>query len=112
MRIEKLRVRQVAMPRVDPTWRTASYAASTVDACIVEIDAAGVSGVGGLAARPPGRGTAADELTAQIHGPVRKLRVGTDALERLDLLDPLRDAGVHRSILSAVDMALYDLLGK
>ena len=98
MRIENVRVRQVAMPRVDPTWRTASYAASAVDACILEIDAAGASGVGGLAAGRPGRGTPANELTAQIQGPVHKLLMGADALERRDLLDTLHEAGVHRSV--------------
>jgi L-Ala-D/L-Glu epimerase len=112
MRIDNVRVRQVAMPRLDPTWRTASYAANAVDACIVEIDADGASGVGGLAARPPGRGTPADELTAQIRGPVSKRLVGADALERRDLLSALQEAGVHRSVVAAVDMALYDLIGK
>src|SRR3954465_812664 len=100
------------MPRLDPTWRTASYAAAVVNSCILEIDAEGTSGVGGLAARPPGKGAQAEELTEQIAGPVRQLLVGADAWERRDLLERLKAAQTHRSIISAVDMALYDLLGK
>ncbi len=112
MRIENVRVRQVVMPRLDPTWRTASYAAASVDTVILEIDAEGASGIGGIAARPPGRGTPAGDMAAQIDGAVRRILVGADAIEHTELIAKLRAAGVDRSVVTAVDMALWDLLGK
>ncbi|HXF83522.1 MAG TPA: enolase C-terminal domain-like protein [bacterium] len=112
MKIESLRVVRASMPRIDPEWRTASYAASEVQAALVEVSAGGAVGVGALAARPPGKGTPIEELEQQLSGPVRELVVGQDALARTALLERLHAAGLHRSTVSAVDIALHDLLGQ
>jgi muconate cycloisomerase len=113
MKIESVRVQRASMPRVDPEWRTASYAASEVQGVLIEIAADGVIGVGGLAARPPGKGAIpVEELEEQLTGPIRAALIGQDALERTALLTRLRDAGLHRPAVSAVDIALHDLLGQ
>lgn len=98
------------MPRVDPQWRTASYAAGAVEALIVEIQADGLAGLGAATARP--NGTPADELERQLDDTVRLLLVGKDPFAQRLILRSLRSASVHRSVVSAVDIALHDLVGK
>jgi L-Ala-D/L-Glu epimerase len=112
MKIESVRVVRASMPRVDPEWRTASYAASDVQGLLIEIAAGGVVGIGGLAARPPGKGTPVEELEAQLTGPIRQALIGQDALERTVLLQRLAGLGLHKPVVSAVDIALHDLLGQ
>ncbi|HZT06725.1 MAG TPA: mandelate racemase/muconate lactonizing enzyme family protein [Chloroflexota bacterium] len=112
MRIDAVRSWIVTMGRTDPSWKTAAYAATSVDACIVEVRADGLTGLGGAAGRPPGRGIQASRILADLHGPAANALIGEDALARTDLVERLRRAGLHQSAISAVDMALYDLLGK
>ena len=96
MKIERVSVRRVSMPRVDPGWRTATYAASAVEGLIVEIEADGVVGIGGAAAHP--NSVTGDVLGAQLEGPVSSILVGADALERTSLVERLRAGprGVHQ----------------
>src|SRR5436190_20069690 len=110
MEITSLQVHRVSMPRVDPNWRTASYAASVVDGCIVELGADGLQGIGGTSVRPSG--FSALELEAELNGPVREALIGADPGARTTLRQTLRAAGVHRSAVFAVDLAIHDLLGK
>jgi muconate cycloisomerase len=112
MKIESVRIQRASLPRVDPEWRTASYAASDVQGLLVEIAAGGAVGVGGLAARPPGKGTPVEELEAQLTGQIRQALTGQDALCRTALLQKLQAMGLHRPVISAVDIALHDLLGQ
>lgn len=110
MKIERIHVLRATMPRTDPQWRTASYAASAVEGLILQVYADGHRGIGAAIARP--RGTPADELERELTGPVRELLVGQDASAHTLILRSLQAAEVHRSLVSAVDIALYDLLGK
>ncbi|MPZ13147.1 MAG: hypothetical protein GEU73_01755 [Chloroflexi bacterium] len=110
MQINGLRVRRIVMPRVDLAWRTASYAASVVEGCVAEVDAEGVTGIGGTSVRPSG--FTAQELEAQLNGPVRRLLIGADVGERTMIRETLRSAGIHRSAVFMADLALLDLLGK
>jgi hypothetical protein len=89
MQIESVRVRKIRMPRTDPTWRTASYAASELDGCTLEIGCAGKVGIGAATAHPNG-GISADDQIAQINGPVRNLLVGADVLTRTRIIEDLR----------------------
>jgi L-alanine-DL-glutamate epimerase-like enolase superfamily enzyme len=111
MKIEWLRVRQVRMPRVDPEWKTASYAASALDACILELGSGDRVGIG-AASSHPNSGIPVDAISAQLTGPARDVLVGADVWERTRLIDELRAAGIHRSVVTAVDLALHDLFGK
>jgi len=110
MRIARVSVGRASMPRVDPSWRTATYAASAVEGLIVEVEADGLVGIGGTAAHP--NSVTGDVLEAQLKGPVSNALVGTDALERTAIRERLRGAQLHRSAVSAVDLALNDLVGK
>jgi L-Ala-D/L-Glu epimerase len=112
MKIESVRIIRASMPRSDPEWRTASYAASDVQGLLLEIAAGGAIGIGGLAARPPGKGTPVEELERQLVGPIRSTLIGQDALNRTALLQKLQAAGLQRSAVSAIDIALHDLLGQ
>ena len=96
MKIESIRVFTAAMPRTDPQWRTASYAASGVNGLFLEVHADGVSGIGATIARPNGVPVA--ELEAQLSGKGRELLVGKDAFERAAILSSLQAADLHRSI--------------
>ena len=110
MRISSLNIRRVSMPRVDPAWRTASYAANVVNACIVTVGADGFEGIGGASVRPSG--FTVQELEAELNGPARALVIGADAGGRADLRQRLRAAGIHRGAVFAIDLALLDLMGK
>lgn len=109
MNIESMRVVRATMPRTDPQWRTASYAASAVDGLLIEIRADGAVGIGGTIARP--KGVPAEELAQQLTDLVQPMLVGRDAFARTLTIQALRGAGVHHSLVSAVDIALHDLLG-
>ena len=109
MKVEELRVIRAVMPRTDPQWRTASYAASTVEGLLIEVRADGAIGIGGTIARP--KGVPADDLEQELTQVVRPRLVGSDAFARTSTIQALRDTGVHQSLISAVDIALHDLLG-
>lgn len=108
--IRSVQVRRARMPRVDPEWRTASYAASVLEGFALTIEADGLTGIGGTSAHPTG--IPADELDAQLNGLVRDKLLGADPFARTRIIADLRAAGAHRSAVTAVDFALHDLLGK
>jgi L-Ala-D/L-Glu epimerase / N-acetyl-D-glutamate racemase len=110
MKITDVRVARINMPRVDAGWKTASYAANAVEGFILEIDADGVTGIGGTAGHPnsmPG-----DKLEAQLNGPIRSALLGSNALCGNAIRETIRSANVHSRASLAADLALYDLTGK
>ena len=110
MKITDVRVTRVQMPRVDPAWRTASYAGNSVVSFILEIDADGMTGIGGTAGHP--RSMPPDTLEAQLNGPVKGALLGADALCGNAIRDAIRQSDVDARALIAADLALYDLVGK
>ena len=110
MKITEVRVTRIKMPRVDPAWRTASYADNSVVSFILEIAADGIIGIGGTAGHP--RSMPADTLEAQLNGPVKNALLGADALCGNAVRDTIRQANVDARALIAADLALYDLVGK
>jgi L-alanine-DL-glutamate epimerase-like enolase superfamily enzyme len=110
VKITDVRVTRVNMPRVDPAWRTASYAGKAVDGFILEIDAGGVTGIGGTAAHPSN--ISGDDLEAQLTGSVRAALLGADILAANAVREAIRKSGVHNRGSIAADLALYDLTGK
>src|SRR5436309_14465459 len=106
MKIDAIRVTRATMPRVDPQWRTASYAANVVNALILEVQAAGLTGIGSAVARP--NGTPVEEFESDCDGPVRELLIGRDPLERTSIYEALERSPINRAVLSAVDVALHD----
>jgi L-alanine-DL-glutamate epimerase-like enolase superfamily enzyme len=110
MKITAVRITRIKMPRVDPTWRTASYTDNSVTSFILEVDADGITGIGGTAGHP--RSMPADTLEAQLSGPVKSALLGADALRGNAIRDAIRQANVDARALIAADLALYDLIGK
>jgi len=110
MKITDVRVTRIKMPRVDPAWRTASYADNSVVSFIVEISADGITGIGGTAGHP--RSMPADTLEAQLNGPVKTALLGADALCGTAVRATIRHSSVDARALIAADLALYDLVGK
>lgn len=110
MQITNVRITRVSMPRVDPAWRTSSYAASSVEGFLLEIEAEGLVGLGGTAAHPSQ--ISGDDLEAQLNGPVRAALLGLDALAGNQVRQRLRAEGVHSRALLAADLALHDLFGQ
>jgi L-alanine-DL-glutamate epimerase-like enolase superfamily enzyme len=110
MKITDVRVTRMNMPRVDPAWRTASYAGNAVEGFILELDAGGVTGIGGTAAHPSN--ISGDDLEAQLKGPVRAALLKADVLAANAAREEIRSSNVHKRSLIAADLALYDLAGK
>jgi len=110
MLITDVRITRLKMPRVDPTWRTASYASGSVESFILEVDADGMTGIGGTAAHP--KSMPAEKLAAELNGPVKAALLRSDALSGNLIRDAIRRADVDARSLIAADLALYDLLGK
>lgn len=108
MKIRQVHLRTAALPRRDPEWRTATYAASTVPAIYVGIETDdGLVGVGATSAKA--RHDTNDELLDEL------TRVVRPSLEGADLVVArarLRAAVVRPRVRIAVDLALHDLLGK
>ncbi len=98
------------MTRLDPTWRTASYASSGVDGFIIELIADDVIGIGATAAHPSS--ISAEKMDAQLNGPIRNVLVGADALDGNEIRRALATTNTHRRARLAADLALYDLVGK
>jgi L-alanine-DL-glutamate epimerase-like enolase superfamily enzyme len=98
------------MPRVDSTWRTSSYAASSIEGFILEVSAGQTVGIGGTSAHPSN--ISGDDLEAQLNGPVRDILMGADVYEGNRIRESLRAADLHTRATIAADLALYDLLGK
>ena len=78
MKIRDLRITRFKMTRLDPTWRTASYASSGVDGFIVELIADDAIGIGATAAHP--HSLPAEKIEAQLNGPIREVLIGAEAL--------------------------------
>jgi L-alanine-DL-glutamate epimerase-like enolase superfamily enzyme len=110
VKITDVRITRRKMPRVDPAWRTASYADNSVTSFILEIDADGLTGIGGTAGHP--RSMPADTLEAQLSGPVKTALLGADALRGNAIRAAIRQANLDARALIAADLALYDLIGK
>lgn len=110
MKITNVRVVRLDMPRVDPAWRTASYAGTAVAGFIFEIDADGFTGIGGTAAHP--NSISGDQLEAQLAGPVRSALLGRDPLSGNAIRAAIRHTKVHSRAALAADLALHDLFGK
>jgi L-alanine-DL-glutamate epimerase-like enolase superfamily enzyme len=110
MRITDVRVTRATMARVDPGWRTASYAASEATGFALEVEADGVVGIGGTAAHP--NQISPDELEAQLRGPVMHALLGADAYAGNRVRQMLRDKEIVFRATLAADLALHDLVGK
>src|SRR5437870_10147520 len=110
MRIGNVQVTRIKMPRVDPTWRTASYAGNAVEGFLLQIYADGVTGLGGTAAHPSN--ISGDELEAQLKGPIRSALLGADPLSGNAIREIILRANVHSRASIAADLALYDVTGK
>ncbi|MBM2806600.1 MAG: hypothetical protein HW419_4493, partial [Deltaproteobacteria bacterium] len=110
MKITDVRVTRRKMPRVDPAWRTASYADNSVESFIVEIAADGVTGIGGTAGHP--RSMPADKLEAQLKGPIRAALLGADPLCGNAVRQAIGKTAVDARATIAADLALYDLAAK
>jgi L-alanine-DL-glutamate epimerase-like enolase superfamily enzyme len=110
VKISDVRVTRISMPRVDPAWRTASYAGSAVEGFIFEVEADGATGIGGTAAHPSN--ISGDKLEAELNGPVRAALLGADPLDANAIRGTMRTANLHTRSFIAADLALYDLAGK
>jgi L-alanine-DL-glutamate epimerase-like enolase superfamily enzyme len=110
VKITDVRVTRINMPRVDPAWRTSSYAGNAVEGFILEIDADGATGIGGTAAHPSN--ISGDKLEAELSGPVRSALLGSDPLAGNVIRERIRKANVYTRSFIAADLALYDLTGK
>lgn len=110
MKISSVRIRQFEMQRLDPTYRTASFAAGAAGGFLLEITAGGVTGIGGTAAHPVT--IQIEDLAAQLSGPVRKVLLGADPLAGNLIRLDLKRMEIHPRGRLAADLALYDLLGK
>ena len=110
MKITDVRVTRLKMPRVDPAWRTASYAGNSVESFILEIVADGVTGIGGTAGHP--RSMPPDKLEAQLNGPIRVALLGADPLCGNAVREAIGKTDVDARATIAADLALYDIAGK
>jgi L-Ala-D/L-Glu epimerase len=110
MHIEGVRLVRAVMPRVDPRWRTASYAATSMDGFALEVEAGGHVGVGATVSHPSS--LSGDELQRLLAGPVRQTLLGADVYEGVLIRRQLREQGVHSRAIMAADLALHDLLGR
>ncbi len=98
------------MARLDPTWRTASYASSGVDGFIIELIADDAIGIGATAAHP--NSLPAEKLEAQLDGPIREIVIGADPLGGNKIRRALAATRTDRRARIAADLALYDLVAK
>jgi L-alanine-DL-glutamate epimerase-like enolase superfamily enzyme len=109
-KITNVTVKRLKMPRVDPAWRTSSYADNAIQGFILEVAAGETVGIGGTAAHPSN--ISGDDLEAQLKGPVRDLLIGADVYEGSSIREALKAGDLHTRATIAADLALYDLLGK
>lgn len=98
------------MERLDSSWRTASYSARAVDGFLLQVAAGEFTGTGGTAAHP--NSITADDLELQLAGPVKDSCIAQDPRFRTAILNQAKAAKIHSRALIALDLALYDLLGK
>jgi L-alanine-DL-glutamate epimerase-like enolase superfamily enzyme len=110
MKIEQVRINRFTLERIDSSWRTATYSARAVDGFIVQILAGDFIGVGATAAHP--NNISGDDLERQLVGPIKEACVGQDPLFRSTICAAAAAKNIHPRALMALDLALYDLLGK
>jgi L-alanine-DL-glutamate epimerase-like enolase superfamily enzyme len=114
MRIEKLSCELVTM-RLQEPYATAqgAYAQARNVIIVVETDSRHV-GLGCAAPEPSVTGETAERALALLRGPVAAEIKGREATRWLPILDDLRSDALLSApaALAAVDMALFDLLGK
>lgn len=110
MKISDVKVTRIKMPRVDPSWRTAAYAANSVEGFILEIHADGVTGIGGTASQPSN--ISGEKLEAELKGPVRAALLGSDPLLGNAIRTAIRNANVHTRSFIAADLACTILSAK
>ena len=110
MKIDDIRLSRFKMERLDPSWRTATYAAGAVDGFVVEIFAGSAVGIGGTAAHP--NSISADDLATQLDGPVRDTLAGADPRFGNLIRQRLLAGNVHPRARLAADLALHDLIAK
>ncbi|HLY66127.1 MAG TPA: mandelate racemase/muconate lactonizing enzyme family protein [Chloroflexota bacterium] len=110
MRITKVRISRVLMPRTDPAWRTASYAATSVDGFFLEVEAGGMTGLGATAAHPSQ--ISGDDLQRQLEGAVSPALVGAELYEGAAIRQRLASMNVSTRARVAADLALHDLTGR
>jgi L-alanine-DL-glutamate epimerase-like enolase superfamily enzyme len=110
LKIHDLRITRFVMTRLDPGWRTASYAANAVDGFVIELIADGLVGIGATAAHPSS--ISPTQLNAQLTGPIRDIVVGADALCGNEIRRALATTKTHPRARIAADLALYDLVAK
>jgi L-alanine-DL-glutamate epimerase-like enolase superfamily enzyme len=109
MRIDRLLVRTDVLRRGDTDWRTATYASADVAAIHVGLQVDGVIGVGATAAKS--RLDAPQALIDQLTHLVRPIVEGTE-LADVRLALERSPASIRPRVLLALDLALYDLVGK
>src|ERR1051325_9743194 len=110
MKIEDVRIRRFTMERLDPAWRTASYSAKGVDGFVIQIIMGNFIGIGATAAHP--NSISPDYLEQQLTGPVKRACLGQDPLFRTAICANAASANIHPRARIALDLALYDILGK
>src|SRR5512142_1482539 len=110
LRISDTRITRFEMTRIDPAWRTASYASTGVAGFALELLTDDGVGIGATAAHP--NAIAADKLEAQLRGPIRNTLIGADALNGNEIRRALAATNTHPRARIAADLALYDLVGK
>ena len=81
-----------------------------VEGFILEIEADGVTGIGGTAAHPSN--ISGDDLEAELNGPIRAALLGSDILEANSVRAAIGKCDVNNRSAIAADLALYDLTGK
>lgn len=104
-----MRIHRLQMPRTDPEWKTASSSGSVVNGFVLEVETEEGTGIGSTAAS---RTVTADELAAQLDGPVRQILVGSDALLGNAIRGRLRESKLYARAIIAADLAIHDLVGK
>lgn len=114
MRIDAVRIGVASLPMARPM-RTAVHATAHTHNALVEIEAEGLIGQGAALTLHPGQARAVQVLAADLAGGLigrdaRAIRRhGQDMSQRLSLVG---STGVGMLALSAIDTALWDLLGK
>ena len=110
LKIDDFRITRFEMKRLDPSWRTASYASGSVEGFVVELIADGAVGIGATAAHPSS--ISAAQINAQLTGPIRDVVVGADALCGNEIRRALATTKTHPRARIAADLALHDLAAK
>lgn len=109
LKIDSVRVIHKVLPRVDPNWRTSTYARGSVDGFYLEIKAGDLTGVAASAAHPSR--ISPEQMGAELRGPVHDALLGASLADANRIRQALRGKVEERVSLVA-DLALWDLTGK